>query len=91
MPPGPVRQFWTPNLDPARPYGCTQPEAYVLRHIPGGGYLAVACDDGSVIEVEQASDGHQFHAHEAAIRVAKELNDTGRGPVDVVKVERSDP
>jgi hypothetical protein len=41
--------------------------------------------------VEQASESYRFHAHEAAIRAAKELNDTGRGPVDVVKVERSDP
>ena len=86
-----MRHFWTPNLDPAHPYDCTHPETYALRRIEGGRYLAIDRDGSSLIEVEQASDGYRFHAHEAAIRAAKELNDTGRGPVDVVKVERSDP
>jgi hypothetical protein len=39
------------------------------------------------VEVNSWQQAHLFHAHEAAIRAARELNSEGRGPVDVVKVE----
>jgi len=39
------------------------------------------------VEVNAWPQAHLFHAHEAAIRAARELNREGRGPVDVVKVE----
>jgi hypothetical protein len=35
----------------------------------------------------EAGDAYLFHTHEAALRAAHELNQTGRGPVDVVKIE----
>jgi hypothetical protein len=37
--------------------------------------------------VGQARDAYLFHTHAAALRAAQELNHTGRGPVDVVKIE----
>ena len=39
------------------------------------------------MEVPEPQLAHLFHAHEAALRAAKELNAEGRGPVDVVKIE----
>jgi hypothetical protein len=52
-----------------------------------GHYLAVQGSDQAVTEVGQARDAYLFHTHEAALRAAQELNHTGRGPVDVVKIE----
>ena len=80
--------FWSPGLDPAHPNACTQPERYVLQMIASGRYLAVGPDGQQLIEVPVPTDAHLFHAHEAAVRAAMELNAEGRGPVDVVKLER---
>jgi len=82
-----VLHFWSPHLDPAHPHDCTQPERYALRLIQNGAFLAVAADGQSLREVTEARDAHLFHAHEAAVRAAVELNAEGRGPVDVVKLE----
>jgi hypothetical protein len=43
------------------------------------------------VEVASWCDAHLFHAHDAAVRAARELNNEGRGPVDVVKVELDVP
>jgi hypothetical protein len=40
-----------------------------------------------VTEVQDAGGAYLFHTHEAALRAALELNNAGRGPVDVVKIE----
>jgi hypothetical protein len=82
-----MRHFWSPDLDPAHPSACTQPERYALQHLGRGTYLAVAADGEALIEVDDWRQAHLFHAHEAAVRAALELNAEGRGPVDVVKVE----
>ncbi|MFM8661648.1 MAG: hypothetical protein ACKOCI_09970 [Cyanobium sp.] len=66
---------------------CTQPERYVIMRTDNGQYLAVQGSDQAVTEVGQARDAYLFHTHEAALRAAQELNHTGRGPVDVVKIE----
>ena len=79
--------FWAPHLDPAHPDGCTQPERYAIRLQERGTFLAVGANGESLVEVNSWRQAHLFHAHEAAIRAARELNSEGRGPVDVVKVE----
>ena len=79
--------FWSPHLDPAHPQDCTQPERYAIQMQSSGGFLAIGGDGQSLVEVSDARRAHLFHAHEAALRAARELNAEGRGPVDVVKVE----
>ena len=79
--------FWSPGLDPAHPAACTQPERYALQVIARGTFLAVGPDGERLIEVSIPTDAHLFHAHEAAVRAAMELNAEGRGPIDVVKLE----
>jgi hypothetical protein len=83
----PVLHFWSPHLDPAHPQDCTQPERYVIQVLASGRFLAIAADGQSLTEVTAPEAAHLFHAHEAALRAAKELNAEGRGPVDVVKLE----
>jgi hypothetical protein len=82
-----VLHFWSPHLDPAHPQDCTQPERYAIQVQASGGFLAIATDGQSLMEVPEPQLAHLFHAHEAALRAAKELNAEGRGPVDVVKIE----
>lgn len=79
--------FWSPGLDPAHPSACTQPERYALQLLERGTYLAVDADGDGLLEVADPQAAHLFHAHEAAVRAARELNAEGRGPVDVVKLE----
>lgn len=79
--------FWWPELDPEHPVECTQPERYALRLLSGDGFLAIGPDGQSLIVVPESAQAHLFHAHDAAVRAARELNAEGRGPVDVVKVE----
>lgn len=79
--------FWAPAIDPAHPLECTQPERYVLKHLSHGAYLAVAADGLALQEVATPQQAHQFHTHEAALRAATELNQDGRGPIDVVKLD----
>lgn len=83
----PVLHFWSPHLDPAHPQDCTQPERYVIQVLASGRFLAIASDGQSLTEVAAPETAHLFHAHEAALRAARELNAEGRGPVDVVKLE----
>jgi hypothetical protein len=77
--------FWAPEIDPAHPMDCTQPERYVLRR-PSGSYLAIAAGDGSLVDVEDPGKAYLFHTHEAALRAASELIKLGNA-VDVLKVE----
>ena len=79
--------FWAPAIDPSHPMECTQPERYAIRRDDNGHYLAVQPHDQAVTEVTQPGEAYLFHTHEAALRAAQELNNTGRGPVDVVKIE----
>lgn len=79
--------FWAPDIDPAHPLECTQPERYVLKHLDHGAYLAIAADGLALLEVGTPEEAHGFHTHEAALRAANELNHEGRGPIDVVKVD----
>ena len=79
--------FWSPHLDPAHPHDCTQPERYVIQVQASGAFLAIAADGQALVEVAEPELAHLFHAHEAALRAAKELNAEGRGHVDVMKVE----
>ena len=83
----PVLHFWSPHLDPAHPQDCTLPERYAIQVQNSGCYLAIGPDGEALIEVREATQAHLFHAHEAALRAAKELNAARRGPVDVVKLE----
>lgn len=78
--------FWAPQIDPAHPMDCTQPERYVLKRLGSGKYLAIDARDQGVIDVPDHSAAYLFHTHEAALRAASELNRLG-GSVDVVKVE----
>jgi hypothetical protein len=79
--------FWAPAIDPAHPLQCTQAERYVLKCLNNGTYLAVAADGQALAQVGHPSDAHRFHTHEAALRTATELNQEGRGPIDVVKID----
>ncbi|MEB3352944.1 MAG: hypothetical protein VKM34_01720 [Cyanobacteriota bacterium] len=66
---------------------CTQPERYAIQRLDNSRYLALEGQDQQLAEVAQASEAYLFHTHEAALRAAQELNHSGRGPVDVVKIE----
>jgi hypothetical protein len=79
--------FWAPDIDPSHPMECTQPERYAIRRLDNQLYLAVEGVDQHVTEVQDAGGAYLFHTHEAALRAALELNNAGRGPVDVVKIE----
>jgi hypothetical protein len=79
--------FWAPDIDPSHPMDCTQPERYAIQRLDTACFLAVRGSNQDVLEVKQASDAYLFHTHEAALRAAHELNQSGRGPVNVVKIE----
>ncbi len=79
--------FWAPEIDPAHPMDCTEPERYVLRRLQGGAYIAIDTLDQSLVDVVDPEHAYLFHTHEAALRAAGELNRLGSGAVDVVKVE----
>ncbi|MEB3319499.1 MAG: hypothetical protein VKI63_00990 [Cyanobium sp.] len=79
--------FWAPEIDPSHPMDCTQPERYAIRRLDNEHYLAVEGQDQRVTEVSDPAAAYLFHTHEAALRAAQALNHTGRGPVDVVKIE----
>jgi hypothetical protein len=78
--------FWAPAIDPGHPMNCTQPERYALRRLDNGEFLGITGEDMHLVEVDLPEQAHQFHTHEAALRAARELNEEGRGPVDVQKV-----
>jgi hypothetical protein len=78
--------FWAPEIDPAHPMDCTQPERYVLQRINTGHYLAIDQQDQGLVDVADTANAYLFRTHEAALRAAGELNRLG-GSVDVVKVE----
>ncbi|MFZ4565718.1 MAG: hypothetical protein ACOYMY_04580 [Prochlorococcaceae cyanobacterium] len=80
------QHFWTPEIDPAHPMDCTQPERYVLQRLGADRFLATAGSDEHLEEVESAADAYQFHTQEAAVRAAQTINAMGQGPFDVVKV-----
>lgn len=87
---GPMH-FWAPEIDPAHPMECTQPERYVLRRLPEGPFLAIGGADEAVVEVSEPERAYLFHTHEAALRAAAELNRLGKGQVDVMKLELDVP
>lgn len=78
--------FWSPEIDPAHPMDCTQPERYALKRLDSGSFLAIGADQ-QLLQVLESSQAYLFHTHEAALRAATELNAEGRGPIDVVKLE----
>ena len=81
--------FWAPQIDPAHPLECTQPERYVLRRIDSAAYIALAAEDQSLLDVTERDRAFFFHTHDGALRAAGELHRLGLdvGGVDVVKVE----
>lgn len=79
--------FWAPEIDPSHPMDCTQPERYAIRRLDNGRFLAIEGIDQHVQDVNASAEAYLFHTHEAALRAAQQLNQTGRGPVDVVKIE----
>lgn len=86
LPSIPAMHFWAPEIDPAHPMECTQPERYVLRRLLDGSYLAISGDNGAVIDVADPHQAYLFHTHEAALRAAGEFIRLGV-EVDVLKVE----
>jgi len=78
--------FWAPEIDPAHPMDCTQPERYVLQRLGSGQFLAIDQQDQSLKDVADVASAYLFHTHEAALRAASELKRLGSS-VDVVKVE----
>jgi hypothetical protein len=78
--------FWAPEIDPAHPMECTQPERYVLKRLNDGSFVAIGPRDGELIDVAEPDQAYLFHTHEAALRAAAELNNLGAA-VDVLKVE----
>ncbi|MCE2835597.1 MAG: hypothetical protein LW834_08745 [Cyanobium sp. 49614_E6] len=82
-----MQHFWSPEIDPAHPMDCTQPERYALKRLASGRYLAIEQVHQGVVEVDDSDGAYLFHTHEAALRAADELNRLGEGPVDVLKVE----
>ena len=51
-----MQHFWSPEIDPAHPMDCTQPERYALKRLASGRYLAIEQVHQGVVEVED-SDG----------------------------------
>ncbi len=78
--------FWAPDIDPAHPMECTQPERYVLRRSDGP-FLAIDPRDDSLMEVLDPLEAYRFHTHEAALRAAGELRRLGNDGLEVVKIE----
>jgi hypothetical protein len=78
--------FWAPDIDPAHPMECTQPERYVLRRSEGP-FLAIDPRDENLMEVEEPTEAYRFHTHEAALRAAAELRRLGDAGLEVVKLE----
>ncbi|MFM7314077.1 MAG: hypothetical protein ACKO0M_13080 [Cyanobium sp.] len=79
--------FWAPEIDPAHPLECTQPERYVLQRLKTGVYISISSQDQSLKDVEELEQAYFFHTHEAAPRAAVELNRLGSGGIDVVKID----
>ena len=79
--------FWAPEIDPAHPMECTQPERYAIRRLDDGLFLAVQGTDQRVAPVADQAEAYLYQTHEAALRDAMQLNSTERGPVDVIKIE----
>jgi hypothetical protein len=79
--------FWAPEIDPSHPMDCTQAERYAIQRLDNSAYLAVQGSDEHLSEVSSPEQAYLFHTHEAALRAAQELNNSSRGPVDVVKIE----
>jgi hypothetical protein len=79
--------FWAPDIDPAHPMDCTQPERYVLQRLSNRHFIAINRQDQNLIDVEEPLRAYLFHTHEAALRAAGELTRLGNGDVDVVKIE----
>lgn len=79
--------FWAPDIDPAHPMECTQPERYVLQRLDNRCYIALSPADQSLLDVEDVKQAHFLHTHEAALRAAGEINRLGSRRVDVVKVD----
>lgn len=79
--------FWAPEIDPAHPMECTQPERYALQRLSSGCYIAIDGQDQSLVDVVEPESAYLFHTHEAALRAAGELKRLGNGAVDVVKLE----
>jgi hypothetical protein len=79
--------FWSPEIDPAHPLECTQPERYVLQRLSSGCFIAIDANDQSLVDVDEVHRAYSFHTHEAALRAAGELRRLGSGSVDVVKIE----
>ncbi|MEB3321228.1 MAG: hypothetical protein VKI81_00200 [Synechococcaceae cyanobacterium] len=79
--------FWAPEIDPAHPMECTQPERYVLQRLSNHLFIAIDRQDQSLVDVVEPQLAYLFHTHEAALRAAGELTRLGNGAVDVVKVE----
>lgn len=79
--------FWAPDIDPAHPLECTQPERYVLQRLDNRSYIALSPVDQSLQEVEDVRQAHFLHTHEAALRAAVEINRISSRRVDVVKVD----
>ncbi|MEB3325757.1 MAG: hypothetical protein VKM17_10550 [Cyanobacteriota bacterium] len=88
-PPRDSLPFWTPGIDPANPVACSRPERYVLRRMGKEAFLGIDQRDQSITDVRLIEQAHHFLTHEAAVRAAGELHRLGRGPVDVIKVERA--
>ncbi len=82
-----MQHFSAPEIDPAHPMDCSQPERYVLKRLPSGLYLGIEQVHQGVVEVEDSQEAYRFHTHEAALRAADELNRLGKGPMDVMKVD----
>lgn len=80
--------FWTPGIDSANPLACSHPESYVLQRMGVKAFLGIDRRDQSIVDVPLIEQAHHFRTHEAALRAAGELLRMGRGPVDVIKVEK---
>jgi hypothetical protein len=78
--------FWAPEIDPAHPMDCTQPERYVLKRL-NGPFLAIDPRDENLMDVEEPEEAYRFHTHEAALRAAAELRRLGNDGLEVVKLE----
>lgn len=78
--------FWSPYADRLRPRVGTAPERYVLRLEEAGPFLGMDAADQRIREVSDLGAAFQFHTHQRALQVARELGGLVRRRISVMKL-----
>lgn len=77
---------WSPDNGRLRHRFGIAPERYVLRLEEAGPFLGLDAGDERVHEVSDLGAAFQFHTHQRALSVARELGGLVRKRISVVKL-----